>query len=189
MKYKIFNILLILFIQSCSFYSFKGSIPSHINSVVISPLKNETSEYMVSDILNEKIMNLLLMENILDIVSFENADSKLDIVITSLTDKPNIFTIDANTEYEVVNEWKITINIKIIWYDLINNENIIEKSIQEWSTYSLGIDIGKDKLDNDLDGLIDEEDNDEYGIPREGAMRIAMEKVSKRIINELTSTW
>ena len=189
MKYKIFNILLILFIQSCSFYSFKGSIPSHINSVVISPLKNETSEYMISDILNEKIMNLLLMENILDIVSFENADSKLDIVITSLTDKPNIFTIDTNTEYEIVNEWKITINIKIIWYDLINNENIIEKSIQEWSTYSLGIDIGKDKLDNDLDGLIDEEDSDEYGIPREGAMRIAMEKVSKRIINELTSTW
>ena len=58
MKYKIFNILLILFIQSCSFYSFKGSIPSHINSVVISPLKNETSEYMVSDILNEKIINI-----------------------------------------------------------------------------------------------------------------------------------
>ena len=189
MKSKILTILVTLFFQSCSFYSFKGSIPSHIKSVVISPLKNETSEYMISDILNEKIMNLLLLENILDVVSFENADSKLDIIITSLTDKPNIFTIDNDAEYEVVNEWKITINIKIIWYDLVNNEDIIEKNIQEWSTYSLGIDIGKDKLDNDLDGLIDEEDNDEYGIPREGAMRIAMEKVSKRIINELTSTW
>ena len=178
MKFKIFNIFLLLVVlQNCSYYSFKGSIPSHINSVVISPLKNETSEYMISDILNEKFMNLLLFENI------------LDIVITSLTDKPNIYTIDTNTEYEIVNEWKITMNIKILWYDLINNENIVEKNIMEWATYSLGIDIGKDNLDNDLDGLIDEEDNDEYGIPREGAMRITMEKVSKRIINELTSTW
>ena len=189
MKFKILNIFLFLFLQSCSFYSFKGSIPSHIGSVVISPLKNETSEYMISDLLNEKFMNLLLVENILDVVSFENADSRLDITITSLTDKPNIYTIDANTEYEIVNEWKISLNVEILWYDLINNENIIEKDIVEWSTYSLGIDIGKDKLDNDLDGLIDEEDNDEYGIPREGAMRITMEKISKRIIDELTSTW
>ena len=189
MRFRTLNIILFLFFQSCSFYSFKGSIPSHINSVVISPLKNETSEYVMSDLLNEKIMNLLLVENILDVVSFENADSRLDITISSLIDKPNIYTIDSNTEHEIVNEWKITLNIKIIWYDLINNENIIEKNIMEWATYSLGIDIGKDNLDNDLDGLIDEEDNDEYGIPREGAMRIAMEKISKRIINELTSTW
>ena len=41
----------------------------------------------------------------------------------------------------------------------------------------------------DLDGLIDSEDSDEYGTPKEGAMRIALDKVSKRIINEITSTW
>jgi len=40
-----------------------------------------------------------------------------------------------------------------------------------------------------LDGLVDSEDEDEYGTPREGAIRIALEKISKRIINELTSTW
>jgi hypothetical protein len=32
-------------------------------------------------------------------------------------------------------------------------------------------------------------DSDEYGTPKEGAMRIAIDKVSKRIINEITSTW
>ena len=36
---------------------------------------------------------------------------------------------------------------------------------------------------------IDSEDSDEYGTPKEGAMRIAIDKVSKRIINEITSTW
>ena len=102
--------IIYVLISSCSFYSFKGSIPAHIKSVVISPIINNTSEYTVSTLLDEKFTTMMLLENILDIVKYENADSKLDIVITSLTDKPNIFSIDANTEYEVVNEWKITIN-------------------------------------------------------------------------------
>ena len=186
--YKILFILLICVFQNCSFYSFKGSIPSHIDSVVISPFKNETSEYIISDLLNEKFLRLMLLENILDIVSFKEADSKLEIIITSISDKPNVYSFD-NTDYEIIDEWKIQLNVKMLWYDLINNENIIEKNITEWATYSLGKDIGKDKIDNDLDGLIDEQDDDEYGIPREGALRITMEKISKRIINELTSTW
>ena len=182
-------ILLILMFQNCSFYSFKGSIPSHIDSVVISPFKNETSEYIISDLLNDKFLRLMLLENILDIVSFEEADSKLDITIKSISDKPNVYSFDTGTNYEIIDEWKIQMNVKIQWYDLINNENIIEKNITEWATYSLDNDIGNDNIDNDLDGLIDNQDDDEYGIPREGALRITMEKLSKRIINELTSTW
>jgi len=181
--------VLILMLQNCSFYSFKGSVPSHIDSVVISPFKNETSEYIISDLLNDKFLRLMLLENILDIVSFEEADSKLDITIKSISDKPNVYSFDTGTNYEIIDEWKIQMNVKIQWYDLINNENIIEKNITEWATYSLGNDIGNDNIDNDLDGLIDNQDDDEYGIPREGALRITMEKLSKRIINELTSTW
>ena len=181
--------LLVIVFHNCTFYSFKGSVPAHIKSVVISPLKNETSEYTISYLLNDKFLKLLLLENILDIVSFAEADSKLDITITSLLDKPNNYTINTSTDYEIVDEWKIQMNVNVLWYDLINNENIIEKNIMEWATYRLDIDIGNDSIDNDLDGLIDEEDDDEYGIPREGALRITMEKISKRIINELTSTW
>ena len=182
-------LLLILTLHNCGYYSFKGSIPTHINSVVISPLKNETSEYIISDILNEKFLKLILLENIIDIVSFEDADSKLDITITTLTDKPNVYSFSSSNEYEIVDEWKIQMSVKISWYDLKSNEAIIEKNITEWATYSLGIDIGSDNIDNDLDGLIDSADDDEYGIPREGALRLTIEKISKRIINELTSTW
>jgi len=181
--------IIFFFFFSCGFYSFKGSIPSHINSIVISPIENTTSEFLITDLLNEKLLESMLLENILDIVTFENADSKLDVKINSITDKPNIYSIDTNSQYEVVNEWKITINIQIVWYDLINDQNILDKSINEWVTYSLGIDIGQDNLDNDLDGLIDAEDSDEYGTPREGSLRIVLEKISNRIINELTSTW
>lgn len=188
--YKIVHYITILFVFSnCSYYSFKGSIPAHIQNVVIPPIINQTSEYTVATILNEKFLDLMLLENILDIVSYENADSKLDIIVKSISDKPNVFYPDNNTGYEVVNEWKVMIQINMVWYDLINNKDIINKSITEWSTYSLEADIGNDLIDNDLDGLIDSEDSDEYGTPKEGAMRIAIDKVSKRIINEITSTW
>ena len=188
-KKNILIFLIVVSFQNCSYYSFKGSIPSHINSVVITPLKNETSEYIISDLLNEKFLKLILLENIIDIVSFEDADSKLDISITSLIDKPNVYSFNSSNDYEIVDEWKIQMSVKIIWYDLINSDTILEKNITEWATYSLGIDIGSDNIDNDLDGLIDSFDDDEYGIPREGALRITIEKISKRIINELTSTW
>jgi len=182
------SIIMILFC-SCSFYSFKGSLPAHIKSVVISPIINNTYEYNVSTHLEEKLTNMLLIENILDIISFENADSKLDIKIKSIVDKPNVFSIDNATGYEIVNERKISIQVEMKWVDLANSEDIVYKIISEWSIYNLGLDIGNDLLDNDLDGLIDSEDSDEYGTPKEGAMRIAIDKISKRIINELTSTW
>ena len=181
--------IIYVLISSCSFYSFKGSIPAHIKSVVISPIINNTSEYTASTLLDEKFTTMMLLENILDIVKYENADSKLDITVKSISDKPNVFTIDNDSGYEVVNEWKIMIQVQVKWYDLINDIDIVNKTITEWSTYNLGINIGNDQIDNDLDGLIDSEDSDEYGTPKEGAMRIAIDKISKRIINELTSTW
>jgi len=182
------SIIFILLFSNCSFYSFKGSLPAHIKTIVISPVINSTYEYNISTLLEDKITNMMMLENVLDIVVYEDADSKLDINIKSLSDKPNIFSID-DSGYEVVNEWKIIIQVELIWYDLVNNKDLINKTISEWSIYNLGLDIGSDLLDNDLDGLIDAEDSDEYGTPKEGAMRIAIDKVSRRIINEITSTW
>ena len=190
MKFKLVLLSLLLsMFSSCGFYSFKGSTPSHINSLVITPIQNKTSEFYLTDLLNDKFINFILLENFIDIADYEEADSKLDLSIISLNDNPNVYNIDNNANYEVVNEWKISINVEIVWYDLVNNKDIIKKNVSEWATYSLGIDIGVDGLDNDLDGLVDSEDEDEYGTPREGAIRIALEKISKRIINELTSTW
>ena len=59
--------IIIILAQSCSFYSFKGSIPAHIKSVVISPIINNTSEYTVSTLLDEKFTNMILLENILNL--------------------------------------------------------------------------------------------------------------------------
>ena len=58
-----------------------------------------------------------------------------------------------------------------------------------WGSYGIGTDISTDKIDNDNDGKVDEEDDDEFGSPRESALRIAIDKLSEELVNQITSTW
>jgi len=191
MDYKINKIILYIFIlvNGCSYYSFKGSLPENIGSIYLSQINNTTSEYMVSNFLNETIRDRLISQNLLDIVDEYNADSHLNIIVKAVDDIPNIYNVNDDS-YEIVEQWKLKIKIKISWKDIYNDNLILDKEFSEWAMYSnSGVDIGLDNIDNDLDGLIDSEDSDEYGSSREAALRIVSNKISNRIIDELTSTW
>ena len=50
-------------------------------------------------------------------------------------------------------------------------------------------DIFEDGIDNDQDGLIDSQDDDEFGPPRDSALKIASKKMSENIVANITSTW
>tara|TARA_Y100001970_G_C14143733_1_gene808651 strand:+ start:50 stop:631 length:582 start_codon:yes stop_codon:yes gene_type:complete len=186
----IFFLIGVFFLSSCSYYSFKGSLPAHIDNISVSPISNQSTEYIVPDILNEEIYNILLRENILNLVEIDNAKSKLDITIKSVTDKYYTYSL-GDVDYEVVDEWKITIKAKVDWYDLLEDKIIFSKEMSSFGIYSTnnGNDISADGLDNDQDGLIDSDDSDEYGPPRETALKIASKKLSENIIANITSTW
>ena len=51
------------------------------------------------------------------------------------------------------------------------------------------LDISTDGIDNDGDGLIDSEDTDEIGAPRNSARLIAVNKIAEKILTKITSTW
>ena len=110
-------IIICLVTSNCSYYSFKGTIPSHINSISILPIINQTSESNLSNDLSNSFNELLIKENILDIVDLYGSDSKLTIIINSVSDKPNIF-ISTGTSYEEVEQWKLMINITLEWYNI-----------------------------------------------------------------------
>ena len=81
-------LLLSLFSFSCMFYSFKGSIPAHIKSIYLMPIKNQSSEFTISEMLDEKFGQLIIEGNLLSIARPENADSQLEIIIVSVIDRP-----------------------------------------------------------------------------------------------------
>ena len=174
--------------SACGYYSLKGSLPAGVNSIYVSSITNNTSEFTLTEKLNEIFIANLISKNILKLKYDDSADSRLDIIITKMSDQPSVVS-NKLIEAEFVEEWKFKISVSFIWTNNITNKEIINKNIASWGLYGTGQDIGSDGIDNDSDNLIDSEDSDEFGLPRESAMKIAIEKVANEIINELISTW
>ena len=188
----IYCIILLLLTTSCSFYSFKGSLPAHIDNISISPIINNSKEYIVLDVLNAEIYNTFLSENVLKLVDINEAKSRLEIKVISVTDNPFTYSLDGNSNfYEQVNEWKITIKAQVDWYDIVQDKIIFSKEMVSFGIYSANSnnDIFEDGIDNDQDGLVDSDDDDEFGPPRDSALKIASKKMSENIISDITSTW
>ena len=192
MIYKHKNLLIFtiaIFITNCGIYSFKGSLPANVETIYISPIINSTSEYALSNMLNDKINQQLIRKNILRITEFYSSDSRLDVMIDLVEDIPSSYLSNINS-YEVIKQWKLNVKVHMIWINNSKNSTILEKVFTEWAMYdNSGLDINSDGIDNDADGLVDTEDSDEYGSSREAALRIVADNIVNRIIEELISNW
>ena len=181
---KIINSISIFLIVGCSYYSMAGSIPANINNVYIPLIENDTAEFEISENLTSKITQEIAFQNILKITDNSNSDSTILGVITSATDGP--FTFDSN---EQVDEYRFSISLKILWVDNENEKNLIEKTFTGFGNYSINNDPSSDGIDNDNDGILDENDDDEFGDSRELAINIAINKIASDVVNSILSTW
>ena len=181
---KIVNSISIFLIVGCSYYSMAGSIPANINNVFIPLIENDTAEFEISENLTSKITQEIAVQNILKITDNSNSDSTILGVITSATDGP--FTFDSN---EQVDEYRFSISLKILWVDNENEKNLIEKTFTGFGNYSINNDPSSDGIDNDNDGILDENDDDEFGDSRELAINIAINKIASDVVNSILSTW
>ena len=181
---KIVNSISIFLIVGCSYYSMAGSIPANISNVYIPLIENDTAEFEISENLTSKITQEIAIKNILKITDNSNSDSTILGVITSATDGP--FTFDSN---EQVDEYRFSISLKILWVDNENEKNLIEKTFTGFGNYSINNDPSSDGIDNDNDGILDENDDDEFGDSRELAINIAINKIASDVVNSILSTW
>ena len=179
--------LIILIINSCAFYSLKGTIPVHIENIYIAPIINKSTDQEVVDFLDDKLNQLIIDQNILEIVNYDNADSKINITVTEVLDLP--YTLSQGDQFEKVDEWKFLIKANVVWSDFKKGEVLFNININEWGIYGDSIDISNDGIDNDGDGLIDSEDSDEIGAPRDSAKLIAINKIADKISTKIISTW
>ena len=72
---------------------------------------------------------------------------------------------------------------------MANDEVLFEKRFKGWGAYGIGGDISSDEIDNDGDGLIDDEDTDEIGDARTFATKVAVGKIAQDILNDILTTW
>ena len=181
---KIVNSISIFLIVGCSYYSMAGSIPANINNVFIPLIENDTAEFEIAENLTSKITQEIAIQNILKITDNSNSDSTILGVITNASDGP--FTFDSN---EQVDEYRFSISLKILWVDNENEKNLIEKTFTGFGNYSINNDPSSDGIDNDNDGILDENDDDEFGDSRELAINIAINKIASDVVNSILSTW
>ena len=181
---KIVNIVSIFLIVGCSYYSMAGSIPANIKNVNIPLIENDTAEFEISENLTSKIIQEIAIQNILKVTDDSNSDSTILGVITSASDGP--FSFDNN---EQVDEYRFSLSLKIIWTDNENEKNLIEKTFTGFGNYSINNDPSSDGIDNDNDGILDENDDDEFGDSRELAINIAINKIASDVVNSILSTW
>ena len=181
---KIANIACVFLLVGCSYYSMAGSIPANINNVYIPLIENDTAEFEIAENLTSKITQEIAAQNILKITNNSDSDSSILGVITNASDGP--FSFDSN---EQVDEYRFSINVKILWVDNDNEKNLIEKTFTGFGNYSINNDPSSDGIDNDNDGILDENDDDEFGDSRELAINIAINKIASDIVNSILSTW
>ena len=181
---KIVNFASIFLIVGCSYYSMAGSIPANIKNVNIPLIENDTAEFEISENLTSKIIQEIAIQNILKITDDSNSDSTILGVITTASDGP--FSFDIN---EQVDEYRFSLSLKITWIDNENEKNLIEKTFTGFGNYSINNDPSSDGIDNDNDGILDENDDDEFGDSRELAINIAINKIASDVVNSILSTW
>ena len=168
----------------CGYYSLAGSIPPHIRSISIPLLDNQTAEFGISEGITDNLLEKFTDENILRVVDVENSDSILKGSIVMAEDVPYTYS-----KQEVVGEYRFTIAIDVEWIDVSNDMVLLEKRFKGWGAYGIGGDISNDEIDNDGDGLIDDEDSDEIGDARTFATKIAVGKIAQDILNDILTTW
>ena len=174
--------MLCLLLSGCSFYSIKGSIPTHLSTVVINPIINESSEYTIGQKFEEQFIQSFVNENLLNISDFENADCKLDFKIKNLSEKPH--TLNETNYNTVVEQWEISVTLEVVWYDFINQKDIVNKDIRESVIYNLdNSNIVYESFNNNVSEKIT------IVSSREEALEKCILNLSERVITELTSTW
>lgn len=115
----------------CGPYSFSGSsIPSHIKSVAIPIFENETAEFGIKEKVTDALIENFVSENILNISDSENADSIIRGTIKKITDSP--FTFDEN---EIVQEYRVTIFLKLVWHDQVRDIDLFDGNLKGWGVY------------------------------------------------------
>jgi len=164
-------VLLLLFVTSalinfgCGTYSFTGaSVPTHLKTIAI-PVADDKSPAAIPgirELLTDNLIQKFINDNSLQVTERSKADATLECVITSVTDAPAIVSAG-----EQISSRRLTINVKVIYKDLVLKKTIFENNFNNYGDYVPG-----------------EATND-----REVAIATAVDKISEDILLAVVSGW
>ena len=132
-------VLHLIFLVSCGFYSMAGSIPPHIKSIAIPLMDNQTAEFGLAEDITDGILDEFNEAGILSISDENSAHSILRCTIKKVSEGPYTYS-----KQESVSEYRYKIDVKIDWYDISQEKNLLEGTYSVFGAYGLSGDIGSD---------------------------------------------
>ena len=126
-------LVLILTITGC-YYSFKGSLPSHLKTIAIPLFDDRNAQFPgVRENLTNKVIDEFISDNTLKVVDESKADLLLTGSITSISQRAA--SVAAG---EHVNEYKITVSVKVKCEDVKLSKVLYDKNIQRFGMMESG---------------------------------------------------
>ncbi len=115
----------------CSHYGFSSAVKTHISSIAVPVLLNETLEYGAEQGVTDAIIAQFTEDNTLRVVGEKEADSILRGAIV-LYERP-VMSYDAAGNPK---EYKVRVVAKLSYEDLTKNEVVWEEEVEGWAVYS-----------------------------------------------------
>ena len=122
--------VLVLLISAACSYSFQGSLPEHLQSVKINPIRSRVTQYGLEQDITSRIIEMMVRDGRLAVV-LEEQDSEIEGTIASYIRTPYSYTSS-----EQVEEYKLEIRVEITFIDLRREIDIISsESVTTWLVY------------------------------------------------------
>ncbi len=159
---------LTVLMTGCFRYSFTGAVPSHIKTVAIPLFQNNTAEYGIVEQLTDELILVFQNDNTLKIADESSADAILRGTLLRVEDAPYTYAGEGEAANFSVGEYKLTLIVKVEYYDQVKDEVIWEQEVQGWGTYDY------------VSGTPDE---------REEGFNEAIDKLAEDVLNLTVSGW
>jgi hypothetical protein len=159
---RVILLFLCLVLMGCGVYSFKGALPSHIQTVAIPLFDDRTAYPGVRENLTNNIIEAFISDNTLTVVDERKADVLLTGTISSINQ-----TASTVTSGETVSEYKVTVSVKAKAEDLKTSKVLFDRSFSQFGL--MPSDGGQD----DFDAAVEE----------------AVQLITEDILNTTLSGW
>ncbi len=167
-QYSLPFLLFHLLLPGCMKYSFTGAVPTHLKTVAVPLVKNQTAEYGVVERLTDALVSRIQRDNSLKIADQGSADAILRGTLVRVEDVPYTYSGQEQPSSFQVNDYRLTLVLKIEYFDQTKNEVIWNQEFRNWGTYT------------HTTGAPDE---------REVGFEGAITKVADDVVNQMVSGW
>lgn len=154
---KIYILLLLIGLTSCR-YSFTGaSVPPHLKTIAITTFidRSGSGEPDLSNKFTNQLIQKFINDNTLQVTDKSNSDCLIEGTITSLSDAPAV--ISGN---ETITTQRITINVRVIYKDLVKRQTIFERDFSNYTDYKIDasniVNLRKTAIDETIDKITED---------------------------------